>query len=249
MSPMEKTQAVLLRRWDFSETSLVTALVTPDHGCIRALAKGAKRPRSPLSGALEPLTLTDIVLYRKKSPALHILGQARTVEFWRGLRADLKRFYAAHHVAELLLLGLPEELPQPEIFEAAVDTFRRLDRGARPQTATLAFEISLLRALGHFPVLDACMACRKPWKKGESVRFHPLSGGALHPACARDAGATETVTVAAGTLQILEPLGGGRLSRTERIQIPPATAKQLRELLDAQFRFLFERDLRTSRFV
>ena len=36
-------QAVVLLRYDYSETSQIVALMTRDHGVVRAIAKGIKR--------------------------------------------------------------------------------------------------------------------------------------------------------------------------------------------------------------
>lgn len=248
MSPVVKTRGLLLRRFDYSETSLVVHFFTEDFGAVRALAKGAKREKSPLHGALEPLTLSDIVFYRKKAPGLHILSQARTERTWRGLRARLDAFYAAHHVAALLLAAAPEDLAQPELFAAAVTAFTRLEEGRKPRPALFAFEATLLRLMGNFPRDDVCPACGDPLERGQRVVFHPLSGGALHPDCARAREITGP-TVAAGTLKVLRQFAEGGVTRTDRITLAPAVEKELRALLDADFRFLLDRDLRTRPFL
>jgi len=248
VSEVEKSRAVLLRRHDFSETSFIVSLITPAFGLLRALAKGAKRARSPMQGALEPLTLADVVFYRKRPPALHILSQAKTVAFWRGLRTDLDRFYAAHRVAEILLAGVPEELPQKEVFDLAVSALQRLDDRAQPHVALTVFEAGLLKAMGSFPRVETCLACEKPLDKGEDVLFHPPSGGAFHLRCAGDK-ASACLEVGAGILQLIKRFADERVPRLDRVSFSPAVARRMRAFLDAYFRFLLERDLRTSRFV
>lgn len=248
MSKVEKTQGLLLRRHDFSENSFVVGLFTRDFGTIRAIAKGAKRERSPMHGALEPLTLADVVFYRKRTPALHILSQARTAEFYRGLRGDLKAFYAAHHVAALLLASLPDELPHPELFERAVLTLRRLDEGGKPEGVVFAFEAGLLKEMGSFPRTDACAECGKPWSRGEAAVFHPLSGGALHERCASGK-AEDGLRVRTGTLQVLRQFGDGKVPTSGKVTLARATANEMRAMLDAYFRFLLEREIRTRRFI
>jgi len=248
VSKVEKSRALLLRRHDFSETSYVVHLFTEDFGTIRALAKGAGRERSPMYGALESLTLVDVVFYRKRTPALHILSQARTAEFWRGLRKNLDAFFVAHHVAALLLAGLPDELPQPEVFDRACRALSRLDEGANADMVSLVFEAGLLRLLGHFPRTAVCAACGEPWKKGEPTVFHALSGGALHRRCAREQN-VQGFPVAAGTLQVLRQFAEDRTPRPERVKLAPKTVKEMRGLFDHYFRFLLERDLRTRKYL
>ena len=57
----EKTLAIVVRAYDFSETSRVVTLFTEEFGKITALAKGCKRPKSPFESALDVLTLSRIV--------------------------------------------------------------------------------------------------------------------------------------------------------------------------------------------
>ena len=51
----EKTEAVVIRHVDFSETSKVVTLFTRDFGKISALAQGARRLRGPFEAALDLL--------------------------------------------------------------------------------------------------------------------------------------------------------------------------------------------------
>ncbi|MHC4600342.1 MAG: DNA repair protein RecO [Planctomycetota bacterium] len=248
MSRVEKTRALFLRRHDYSETSFVVHFLTPDFGRLRALAKGAKRVKSPMNGALEPLTVADVVFYKKNPPALHILSQARTETFFRSLRTDLDRFYAAHRIAELLLTAVPPELPQPELFDRAALALRALEGGGRTDIVVFAFESALLKLMGNLPRTDVCLACEKPWKKGERALFHPLSGGALHPACAREKGVGGS-GVGTGTLRLLHQFADDRVPRADRVTLAKTVAKELRALLDDYFRLLLERDLRTTRFI
>ncbi|MDX8404937.1 MAG: DNA repair protein RecO [Mariprofundus sp.] len=48
-------QALLLRRIPFSDTSLICHFLTPEHGRITLMARGARRPKSPFRASLEPL--------------------------------------------------------------------------------------------------------------------------------------------------------------------------------------------------
>jgi DNA repair protein RecO (recombination protein O) len=248
MSQIDRTSAIVLRRWDFSETSFVVALLTASFGKMRALAKGAKRPRSPMQGGLEPVTLGDVVVYRKAPPAMHILSQAQTSEYWREIRRDLPRFYAAHYFAELLLGLVPEEVPDPDLFEHAAGAFRRLDAGGRVEAVTVSFEAGLLRRSGSFPRTDGCVDCGSPWKERDRVAFHAPSGGALCPACAsRKQG--DTVAVASGTLRLLDQFACDRVPHPDRVCLAPKAVREMRAVLDACVRLLLEAEPRSRKFL
>jgi len=50
-----RDDALLLRRIPYSETSLICHFLTPEHGRFSLMAKGARRAKSPIRAALEPL--------------------------------------------------------------------------------------------------------------------------------------------------------------------------------------------------
>jgi recombinational DNA repair protein (RecF pathway) len=110
-----------------------------------------------------------------------------------------------------------------------------------------AFESGLLRTMGSFPRTDVCLGCEQPWKKREVAVFHPLSGGAYHLRCAREK-RIDGPHVTAGSLHLLRQFAEDRVPKSGRVSLSPAVARDMRTLLDTNFRFLLERDLRTSRF-
>src|SRR5687767_3373072 len=145
----EKTQAIVLRVVEFSETSLVVTLFTEDFGKISALAKGARRPKGPFEAALDLLAVVRIVFLRKSSEALDLLTEAKLSRRFRSAQRDLARLYAGYYVAELLA-----ELTEPgdahrDLFLAADATLLALDEGAAVPETLLRFELATLHEVGH----------------------------------------------------------------------------------------------------
>ena len=60
--PSVRTLGLVVRVVDVFETSLVVTLFTRELGKIGALAKGARRLKSPLQGGLDLLGVSDIVV-------------------------------------------------------------------------------------------------------------------------------------------------------------------------------------------
>ena len=78
--PAIRSLALVLRTVDVFETSLVVTLFTRELGKVSALAKGARRLKSPFQGGLDLLGVSDIVLLHKASEALDLLTEAAPVE-------------------------------------------------------------------------------------------------------------------------------------------------------------------------
>src|SRR5881398_3196583 len=129
----EKARALVLRTTDWSETSRIATLWTCEFGRVRVLAKGGRRLRSAFENALDLLTLCDIVLLRKSTGSLDLLTEARVVQRFPRLRADLPALYAGYYVAELLADWTEDYDPHPVLFDETVATLEGL--GA-PDVAT-----------------------------------------------------------------------------------------------------------------
>src|SRR5471032_1073647 len=111
--PTEKATALVVRGTDWSETSRIATLFTREFGKVRALAKGGRRLKSSFEIAFDLLTLCDVVVLRKHSGGLDLLTEARLIEKFPALRADLEALYAGYYIAELLADGTADYDPHP----------------------------------------------------------------------------------------------------------------------------------------
>ena len=200
----EKTLAIVLRVIEFSESSCVVGLFTREFGKIGALAKGARRPKSPFESALDLLAVCRIVFLHKSSEALDLLTEAKLERRFRAATRDLSRLYAGYYVAELLNELTDSSDPHPVLFEAADATLLALDGESEPAQVVLRFELALLRELGHFPSLDQCVGCGRRMAPGRRTAFGQLAGGVLCPRCR--AGQRQVISISAGAMEALQRL-------------------------------------------
>src|SRR5436309_15938610 len=96
-----KTTGVVLRLHPVTETSLIVTWFTSDFGKLRTMAKGARRPKSPFRGRVEPFYLDELIFLRSRRSDLHILHECSLIEPHRHLREDLKKLHAATYFCEL----------------------------------------------------------------------------------------------------------------------------------------------------
>jgi DNA repair protein RecO (recombination protein O) len=226
----EKTQAIVLRVVDFSETSCIVTLFTEHFGKIGALAKGARRPKSPFDSALDLLALCRIVFIDKSGDVLDLLTEARLERRFRSASRDLSRLYAGYYVAELLLELTELGDPHPELYQRADDTLLALDRAGPVAETVLQFEVATLRLLGHWPALDACVLCGTPASAGQDrVLFGQLAGGLLCPRCRQ--GQRQVVSVSREGHETLRQLAGADSGECVG-QIEPRVRGELRGLLN-----------------
>jgi len=56
------SQAIILSRTDFGEADRIITFLTPDRGKLKAIAKGVRKSRSKLAGALEVFSVSQILV-------------------------------------------------------------------------------------------------------------------------------------------------------------------------------------------
>lgn len=144
----ETTEAILLRRSRFGETSLVLVWLSPGHGKIRAAARGVGRKDSKLRGRLDLFYHAEIHFAPGRKSDLHALREVNLIETWDGLRNDYARLLAASYFAELCdLLSEPAHAAHG-LFDLLKRALGHLD-AKRPTRRTLEFfETEACRILG-----------------------------------------------------------------------------------------------------
>jgi DNA repair protein RecO (recombination protein O) len=187
------------------ETSLVVTLFTRELGKISALAKGARRLKSPFQGGLDLLGVSDIVLIPKATESLDLLTEAAATERFASLRRDLAALYAGYYLAELLSDLTDFHDPHPRLFDAARITLRHLGDARLRARRVVRFELACLRELGLLPSLDACSNCGVVVEAGTgAMAFGAAAGGVLCDECRP--GQSQVVSLSDETLETIRML-------------------------------------------
>ncbi len=243
-----RTQALVLRAVDYSETSRILTLFTRDLGQVSALAKGARRLKSPFQAGLDLLSVCDIVLLHKASDALDLLTEAVLLERFAPLRANLSALFAGYYIAELLLDLTDHHDPHPRLFDAAVITLRHLGDSTLRDARLLRFELACLRELGHMPALEECVHCGHPVDShnSPSVAFGLATGGVLCPSCRP--GQPHVADVPVETLRALRVLASPG-SSWRALDLNPAVLGPLRATVGAILSHLIGRRPRLLSYI
>ena len=83
--PIHKTEALILNRRDFRETSLIVDFYSRDFGRISGILKGIRADLKKFASPIEPFSLNEIVFYRSKSSGLHLVSQCDLKDNFPGL--------------------------------------------------------------------------------------------------------------------------------------------------------------------
>jgi DNA repair protein RecO (recombination protein O) len=184
---LEKDEALCIRTLDYSETSQIVTLFTKDHGKIDAMAKGAKRAKSPFGGTIEIFSCGEIVFTEKGDQKLSMLAEFNQRPRFLGLRTRLFSLNCSLFSAELLDLFMLEYDPHPELFDEMM-LFLQGQLESKTQQVSLAglisFQLTLLRQIGGGLVLDHCTNCKTAYTfQWPTVYFSSSSHGLVCRDC------------------------------------------------------------------
>lgn len=175
--PSIKDEAVVLRQWEFSETSQTAWLLSRDSGLLRALAKGSRRPHAAFSGGLDALTRGRLVAIVKPSAELATLTEWDLQEVFWAPRRNLNAHYAGLYMADIVSQLINDHDPHPRIYDALVEGLRALDDGAAAISAALRVQWATLVESGYAPALDRDAQTGRPLDQARTYGFDPGAGG------------------------------------------------------------------------
>jgi len=186
-----RDRALVLRRFPYSESSLVVRALTREHGRVHLIARGAYRPRSRYFAVLDLFDTLELEWSASAARDLHALVCGEIVVRRRALTASLRRYRAGLSMLELCDLGSrPEERDAP-LHDLCERSLERLgEEGWEPELALVVFELGFLHNHGLAPALESCAACggEAPPLAGCARRaaFSAGAGGRLCARCAED---------------------------------------------------------------
>lgn len=239
-----KAEAIVLRVQPFGEADRLATLLSPEHGRIRAVAKGARRGRA-LAAAIQPFVHADLVLWQGRQ--LDGISQAEVRDARRGLSLALETVTAASYCCELAEGFAAERQEAPELFSALGGVLDALGRqGPTGRLAELLrwFDLRLLGVSGFSPELDACTGCGRGIGEPDGpVGFSPEGGGVLCAECAHQT--PGSVRLAPNALRALRHLARVGAVDAERVRVGPRTMAEMDRALRLQLQGILQRPLRS----
>jgi DNA repair protein RecO (recombination protein O) len=209
-----RDHAVVLRSWKLGEADRIIAMLTHDHGKVRAVAKGVRRTKSKFGARLEPLSHVAIQLYRGRGD-LDTITQVETVDRFGTLRDDPHRFARAEAMLEAVDQVAQDREPDRSLHVMLVNALRTLDK-RDSALVVAAFFLKLLAHEGVRPQLEVCVGCGTD---GPFVAFDLDDGGVRCSDCRRGRPLSD------GALALMRRILGGGLGGVLDEPVGPSTGE------------------------
>jgi len=198
-----EVEGCILRTMDYRDRDRIISVLTPSHGRLDMIARGARKSFKRFGGHLQLFTCAVLTLDYKETSTLHGLRSAVARESFQALQGDLTRFAVASYLGEVALRTASTGERDPASYRTFVALLERLVQ-VHP-----GGEEWLLR-IGQAAMLD---------RRGVLADFERCTCG--HPIVLSEV-VWRTVPESALRCSTCAPQSG----RVERIELPIARALQ-----------------------
>lgn len=164
------TQGIVLTRTDFGEADRIITFLTPDHGKIKAMAKGVRRSKSKLAGGVELFSVSDLTILVGKGD-IDTLMSSRLSTHYGDIVKDIAATQTGFEFLKLIN-KTTEDQPEPAYFNLLKQTLESLNDSKLPPLVTALWaDMHLLKLAGHMPDLRSDLSGAK-LTESKSYDFH-----------------------------------------------------------------------------
>lgn len=195
------TDAICLKTHNYSESSQILHLLSPEFGAIKGMAKGIRKPKSRLAGATNLFQVSAFQCLEGAN--LELILQYQPIQSFSALATDLLASGFACGCADVLRWAIPENDPSSgDLFETLRNYLETLDllvgssssvltcwpSGLNDEGRMIALTVQVLLSmcdeLGLAPSIADCAVCHQPIDDdGLPKRFSLPLHGVVHPPC------------------------------------------------------------------
>ncbi len=234
------TEGIVLRQVKAMGGRRMISLFSQKYGKISVGTSLNEGGRNKTALSVKAFTYGRYELFKNRDN--YNLNSGQVLKSYYGLGEDLDKYMVASYVLELTDKILPEELPQPRIFNLLVEFLEALEkRDKKHGTLVLAYLVKLLDILGTMPQLDSCVICEKePAKEdgkyvADQFLFSIKEGGMVCPRCAKELALEDErpliYKLGIGIIDILKFFQKQPMSAFEKIALDEKLQTTLQEII------------------
>lgn len=157
-------------------------ILTKEQGKISAFARGARRPNSPLVGAVNPLAFGEFTMYEGRTS--YTIQSVSITNYFAELREDVVGAYYGFYFLEVADYYAKEYTDEREMLKLLYQSMRALINPHIPnRLVRRIFELKALTVNGQAPQVFQCVICGD---KERPAVFSPAKGGLICSECSGD---------------------------------------------------------------
>lgn len=244
----ERVMGMVLSAATIGEYDKRVILLTREWGRIPAFARGARRPRSPLSASTEPFTFGEFFVYRGRDS--YTIEQVEVKNFFPELRKDLDHLYMALYFCEVADYFTREGMEATNELNLLYLSLRALVAPSLPQELVrYIYELRMLYIEGEPPRVFECIRCG-----GTSAlhHFHIRDAGIVCAGCHAGMPDMERqmgVTISETTAYTLQRILSSPMEKLYTFTVGENILAELEQVVGRYFRARTDRKFKTLDFI
>lgn len=242
---IHKTEAIVINRRDFRETSIITNFYTRDFGKLSGILKGIKEEPAKFASTLEPFSYNDIIFYKKRNSALHLVSSCDMKDNFYLIRQSIPKIGVASIMMELIDMLMPAEDKNEEIFNLTLASLKELESTLNHDKIITIFKIKILALSGFKPHLDSCVCCGS--KIFGQSKFSIVLGGLLCQSCYHKDKSSRSIF--RGTIASILHIEKNDFKNNLNLGMNPQIKKELDFILNAFLNFHLDKELKSQKVL
>jgi len=225
-----KTEGVVLKTFDYRETSRIARIFTKDYGKISGVLKGIRKDPRKFGSHLDKFSVNEVIYYTSRKTDLHLISQCDLKQFFLAVRGDYKRNIAANYILELVDSIMQQEQKNLRVYRLMIDYLAELEtvRDQDIDKLVYIFQIKTLLFSGFRPHIDSCVKCQK--KITGKVRFSSRLGGLVCSSCPTSE--TSFQVISKGTISSMLHIEQSDWKKSLRLGLTSPVKKELKYVLN-----------------
>lgn len=242
---IHKTEAIVLNKHDFRESSIIVNFYTRDFGKVSGILKGIKEDPTKFASTLEPFSYNDIIFYKKRSSSLHLVTQCEIKDNFNVIRQNMFKVGLGSLMMELLDAIMPQEDKNEDVFNLVLASLKELEMYNNPDKIMTIFKIKILALSGFKPHFDSCVCCGS--KISGQSKFSLNLGGLLCSECTNKDPCARLIF--RGTIATVLHIERNDLKNNLNLGMNPQIKRELNLLLNSFLHFHLERELKSQKVL
>lgn len=160
MSQIIKTEAFILSKMNYGDTSSIVTLFTKDFGRLSAIIKGARSPKSKIGLAADPLNNVEVIFYKKDTREIQILTSASLINHYSHIKEDFEKLKFSYAVLELIKKLTAEHEVHEKLYRGIEKIFHLFENSdEKPSIIFGRFFLFFLSEIGYEIQFEECAVC------------------------------------------------------------------------------------------
>ncbi|MCH8171008.1 MAG: DNA repair protein RecO [Bacteroidetes bacterium] len=181
-----KTKAVVLKKINYGDSSIIASLYSENLGRISAILKGARKSKTKQGFIIDPINLVEIVLYNKMNREVQLISSSDLLSNYSNIKEDIEKLKYAYATIELIQNLTVEGEKDLRLFKGLVKIFELFNTSNEfPGVIFCRFFFFFIKELGYQFSLKKCTVCGKEDISNEDYIFN-FETGLLCPNCKKD---------------------------------------------------------------